>query len=467
MTRKQRNFLFVLLALLVVPALLIGLVVYLTRNHSPGQEPPLLVITVEAVYPGANAQVVADTVAEPIEQQVNGVEGMRYMRSFSGNDGSYVLEVHFPPGADLDMAQVLVQNRVALAQPALPLPVTDLGISVTKKAPSAFALVALFSPDHSRDIPYLSRYADVQVRDELVRVSGVGDVVGPMQRGGWRVWPNADQVETADPDKTMTLLDDRPVVLLALYPIGKGAARQLSRDLLDRLADLGHRFPSGIEYTIPYDSHQIHSGRSRADYLLVDLTMPAGASPAQRKKFLERCARVARAPAGVTHVLATTEHPFARPRNRACLVVDLDTVGQPDREKIKAEVRAELATIPDVLCSVADLSTYPGSGYGLTFVVHGPEAAEVRKLATKLTERLRDHPNLSDVVASPSGREEPQVEVVERFNLEPVVNIVANPAGVSLRQAGSLCEQTAREVRADLGLGEDYRLTWLRHLPRW
>ncbi|MFM8222368.1 MAG: efflux RND transporter permease subunit, partial [Planctomycetaceae bacterium] len=104
-------------------------------------------VEVSAVYPGANAQVVADTVAAPIEQQVNGVEAMVYMTSHSTNDGTYRLTVTFRPGTDLDLAQVMVQNRVALAQPILPELVRRRGVTVKKKSSSTLMIVNLFSPD--------------------------------------------------------------------------------------------------------------------------------------------------------------------------------------------------------------------------------------------------------------------------------------------------------------------------------
>src|SRR5262249_52161393 len=104
-------------------------------------------VEVSCVYPGANAQVVADTVAAPIEQQVNGVENMMYMASQSTNDGSYSLTVTFKLGTDLNIAQVLVQNRVSLAQPVLPPLVQRRGISVKKKSPSVLMIVNLFSPN--------------------------------------------------------------------------------------------------------------------------------------------------------------------------------------------------------------------------------------------------------------------------------------------------------------------------------
>src|SRR4051812_37481337 len=121
-------------------------------------------VEVSASYPGANAEVVADTVAAPIEQQVNGVEGMLYMASQCTNDGSYSLTVTFNNGVDLNMAQVLVQNRVALAQPILPDLVKRKGVMVKKKASNVLMIVNLFSPDNSRDNLYLSNYATIQLR---------------------------------------------------------------------------------------------------------------------------------------------------------------------------------------------------------------------------------------------------------------------------------------------------------------
>src|SRR6202008_3112832 len=146
----------------------------------PEIQPPTVRVT--ANYPGANAQVVADTVAAPIEQQVNGVEGMMYMSSQSSNDGSYALDVTFELGTDLNMAQVLVQNRVAIAQPSLPDVVKAIGVTVKKRSPAILLVVNLYSgnvPDTDTpyfDQLYLSNYATIQLLDPLARLEGVGDV---------------------------------------------------------------------------------------------------------------------------------------------------------------------------------------------------------------------------------------------------------------------------------------------------
>jgi multidrug efflux pump subunit AcrB len=146
-------------------------------------------VEVSAVYPGANAQVVADTVAAPIEQQVNGVEGMMYMSSQCANDGTYALTVTFKPGTDLNIAQVLVQNRESLAEPILPDLVKRRGISVKKKSPNVLLIVNLFSTDSSRTALELSNYATIQIRDELSRLPGVGDITYLGQRDySMRLW---------------------------------------------------------------------------------------------------------------------------------------------------------------------------------------------------------------------------------------------------------------------------------------
>src|SRR5215470_2943339 len=146
-------------------------------------------VEVSAIYPGANAQVVADTVAAPIEQQVNGVEGMLYMSSQCTNDGTYNLTVTFQNGVDLNMAQILVQNRASLAQPILPDLVKRRGVTVKKKSPNVLMIVNLYSPDDSRDSLYLSNYATIQLKDELARLPGVGDISYLGQRDySMRVW---------------------------------------------------------------------------------------------------------------------------------------------------------------------------------------------------------------------------------------------------------------------------------------
>src|SRR5215813_11080021 len=125
-------------------------------------------VSVSISYPGANAKIVADTVAAPIEQQVNGVPGMLYMSSQSGNDGTYSLQVTFDVNTDLNTALVMVQNRVTLAMPLLPTPVQNQGITIRKRTPDILLIVSMYSPDQQYDDLYLSNYALIHLRDELL-----------------------------------------------------------------------------------------------------------------------------------------------------------------------------------------------------------------------------------------------------------------------------------------------------------
>ncbi len=147
-------------------------------NLPVAQYPPITPpsIMVQCNYPGAGARVVADSVAAPIEQQVNGVEDMMYMVSQSNNDGSYTLTVTFKPGVNLNFAQVLVQNRVNLALPLLPDVVKQAGVTTRKRNPDILMVIGVFSPNGRYDQLYLSNFVGIHLRDEMARVEGVGDV---------------------------------------------------------------------------------------------------------------------------------------------------------------------------------------------------------------------------------------------------------------------------------------------------
>ena len=174
---------------------------FLPIAEYPEITPPTVRVT--ASYPGANAQVVADTVAAPIEQQVVGVEGMMYMSSQSNYDGSYTLDVTFELGTNVNMAQVLVQNRVAIAEPTLPDVVRTIGVAVKKRSPDVLLGISLYSEDDPEtgrpyyDSLYLSNYATIQVKDAIARVEGVGDVVILGQQDySMRVWLDPDKLQS-------------------------------------------------------------------------------------------------------------------------------------------------------------------------------------------------------------------------------------------------------------------------------
>ncbi|MEZ4601312.1 MAG: multidrug efflux RND transporter permease subunit [Syntrophotaleaceae bacterium] len=160
----------------------------------PEISPPTVQVT--ANYPGANATVLAETVAQPIEEQVNGVEGMLYMSSTCSNSGTYSLTVTFEVGTDLDMAAVLVQNRVAIAEPSLPEEVKRLGISTKKQSTNILLIASLFSPDERYDTLYLSNYASLRIKDELARIDGVGDVrIFGARDYSMRIWLDPERLK--------------------------------------------------------------------------------------------------------------------------------------------------------------------------------------------------------------------------------------------------------------------------------
>jgi multidrug efflux pump len=214
----------------------------------PDITPP--VVRVTASYPGANARIIADTVAAPIEQQVVGVENMLYMSSQSNNDGSYILDVTFAVGTDVNMAQVLVQNRMAIAQPALPDVVKAIGVTVRKRSPDVLLIVNLCSesnPDTGRpyyDQLYLSNYATINLQDALSRIEGIGDVFpfGALDYS-MRVWLDPDKLQSRNlmaGDVIRVLREQNMQVAagqIGQPPVPQGQDFQYTMNTLGRLID--------------------------------------------------------------------------------------------------------------------------------------------------------------------------------------------------------------------------------------
>ncbi|MGH6780742.1 MAG: efflux RND transporter permease subunit, partial [Sphingomonadaceae bacterium] len=176
---------------------IVGVFAYfgLPVSQYPDVVPPT--VTVSASYPGASADTVADTVAAPLEQEINGVDDMLYMSSQSTGDGRLTVTVTFKLGTDLDTAQVLVQNRVALAEPRLPEEVRRQGVVVRKTSPSWLMAVNVLSPDGSLDRSYVSNYTLTQIRDRLTRVDGIGDVqIFGARDYAMRVWIDPGRAST-------------------------------------------------------------------------------------------------------------------------------------------------------------------------------------------------------------------------------------------------------------------------------
>src|SRR5262245_12372541 len=220
-----------------------GIAVFiLSVAQYPEITPPT--VQVSCTYPGASSKVVAETVAAPIEQQVIGVENMLYMSSQATNDGGYNLTVTFEVGTNLDMAQVLVQNRVNLALPTLPNEVKQTGVSVKKKSPSILLVVNLISPTGKYDQLYLSNYATIRLRDELAQVKGVGDVtyLGQLDYS-MRAWLDPDRMAARDlsaSDVVAALREQNVQVAagsLGRPPVPQGQAFQYTLSTLGRLVD--------------------------------------------------------------------------------------------------------------------------------------------------------------------------------------------------------------------------------------
>src|SRR5713101_1487666 len=223
---------------------LIGAFAYFTLPVAqfPEIAPPTIVVT--AAYPGASAEVISDTVATPLEQEINGVENMLYMVSQATADGNLSVTITFSLGTDLDIAQVLVQNRVAIATPKLPPDVQRIGVTVRKNSPDILMVIHLSSPDDSRDQLYMSNYATLQVKDVLARLDGVGEVrVFGARDYSMRIWLDPDKIAARNltAGEVVAALRAQNVQVasgvLNQPPMPHPGAFQLNVETLGRLAD--------------------------------------------------------------------------------------------------------------------------------------------------------------------------------------------------------------------------------------
>jgi hydrophobe/amphiphile efflux-1 (HAE1) family protein len=208
----------------------------------PEVAPPTVVV--RASYPGATPDVVAETVAAPLEQEINGVEDMLYLSSQATSDGALAITVTFELGTDLDEAQVLVQNRVAIAEPRLPEEVRRIGVTVNKSTPDLLLVVQMFSPDGRYDALYISNYAILQVREQLRRIEGVGEVrLFGAREYSMRIWLDPDKLANLSmtPDDVVAALRQQNIQVAAGVigqpPMASGNPLQLNISALGRLSE--------------------------------------------------------------------------------------------------------------------------------------------------------------------------------------------------------------------------------------
>jgi multidrug efflux pump subunit AcrB len=348
---------------------------------------------------------------------------------------------------------------------------------------------------------------------------------------------------------------------LGVYPTWQAQPRDVGAAVRDRLAFLRGRFPEGLDCDLGFDftPHWETPGSATApEYLLLDVTLPAGASPTRTDDILRRCATELQKVAGVQHTLTLTDNPLDQARDRPCVLVQLAPAAgrQASREQIRADLRTRLdKEVPGALLRLRDLSApggLPRGGYPIDLAISGPEIAQVRQLADRLAERLGQGKQLTDVWANTESAPRPQLHVdidrekartlgvslqdalatleamvgaldvndphrrgrtwsvqvrvdgnaraqgedlkrlkvrnargemvplgavarvqeitapavLDRLDGRPMVEVTANPAsGVSPAQGRALCETLAGEVRRELRLSDEYRLTWLEEIP--
>jgi multidrug efflux system membrane fusion protein len=428
-------------------------------------------VRVETRYAGASAEAVSEAVRFPIEQQVNGIEKLRYLRSRCTGDGKYALDVAFGSGVDPWRSQVLVQNRVALALPQLPETVREAGVHVRRGTSGVLLIVTLASRDNQYDSVYLGNYASIQIRDELARLAGVAEVglVGNREYG-FRVRLDPDRVaarslslgdvvealrkekwERGEGDEKLAELivnagaggvvrlrdvatidtgafgphsdafqDNKPAAALIVYLTGDVAVRKVRAAVQERLHDLRPRLPPGLALEIGFDFSGIAESPEKtagADHVLLDLDF-ASAPDGGTAEVLQKSASLVRQLPAVKRVLALSENPFDAFGGHPCLLLLLDpaATGKSDRANTLRAIRGKLAEVKDVAVRLRDLSVpgcLPRGAYPIDLALHGPKAAAVREWASVFADRLRQSKKLTDVWVNRDSvpRPSPYVEV--------------------------------------------------------
>jgi multidrug efflux pump subunit AcrB len=425
-----------------------------TLPSVPGKPGPGVLL--ETLYPGADAQVVADAVRSPIEQQLAGLERIRSMRSRCTGDGKYLLAITFARGVDLKRAGLLVQSRAAQAAPVLPAAVQARGLYIREGVSGVQMIVNLYSADGSRDQLMLGNYANIQIKDELARLAGVGDVrVLGSSDYGLSVWIDPDrlaalglnagevirsienQKDTSelDPEKLSNLVlkadeegrvvrlrdvasielragkrqsqasaDGWPVAALVVYATGEVRPQQVQAAVRERLANIRARLPQGFDLDTTFDFTANMEATKRPaipEYLLLDLDLP-DASAEITMQVLKRCERLLRELPAYQHALALADNPFDPFRSGPCILLLLKPAGErrSAREEIIRLIRARLEEVTELTLRVRDLSEpgrFPRCGYPVDLAVWGPDINRVRDWAKRLTDRLGRSGELTDL----------------------------------------------------------------------
>jgi multidrug efflux system membrane fusion protein len=370
---------------------------------------PGTVIRVEAFCPGATAQVVADTVAIPIEMQVTSVEGCIHLFSRCTDDGKYVLQVTFSQRTAPAEARSLVHDQVALALPTLPEAVQRAGVTVKKNSAGPALFLTLFSPDGRYDDIYLSNYASICIKEELSRIPGVGEVrlIGDSDFGlSVRLDPDrlaafglsvgdvvktlreqtaghgtgvglagadliGDTVLKADSDgRTIRLrdlarleraaglssqfarIDGKPAAALVVFPAPNSRAREVSSLVRDATERLKSNFPEGVDYKLLFDLTAADAAgtdpTNASDYLLTELRLPDNDSVQRTLDLVSRCDAVLMKTPGVQHVLSLGDNPFGRFRGGPCALIKLDEESKrTGRERVAQTIRRGLSNEVD------------------------------------------------------------------------------------------------------------------------